>query len=286
MSIRFKKTLGFYMFAYVLIFSGTFCQEEDDDSAKSEITESNLPQIPPENEYSMFHTKKLNMTSVLNKQIHLPCFVEKGRKFIWMKADRNEILTIDSMMITSDRRFGIELASDCYDKPTATAKSEGSNGVRVSVFNSKNNETFISESNNQVITLDNYGCWVYLTIENINASDEGLYVCQINTMSTTRIQLNVLVPPYLNRKMTLPNRPVGESSSKNEIAFNNGKSGVIDETKTNINQMMDTNIDLFEGNSVDLICGASGKPEPTIKWFAFDYETSNSIYLKSKSFHF
>jgi hypothetical protein len=44
----------------------------------------------------------------------------------------------------------------------------------------------------------------------------------------------------------------------------------------------DTNLDVAEGSGVDLICGASGKPEPVIKWYAFDYETSNSIYLQSK----
>jgi hypothetical protein len=55
------------------------------------------------------------------------------------------------------------------------------------------------------------------------------------------------------------------------------ENGVEDET-----MMMDTNLDVAEGNGVDLICGASGKPEPTIKWLVFDYETSNSIYLQSK----
>lgn len=36
------------------------------------------------------------------------------------------------------------------------------------------------------------GCWVYLVINSVNLYDEGLYVCQIDTMTSTWVQLNIL----------------------------------------------------------------------------------------------
>ena len=51
-------------------------------------------------------------------------------------------------------------------------------------------------SNNQ---LENQaGCWHNLSITQILTKDEGLYICQIDTMSSARaVYLTVNVPPYL-----------------------------------------------------------------------------------------
>ena len=54
-----------------------------------------------------------NITTVLNGQVKLPCFIEKGRKFIWMQATRDEILSIDNNLITNDLRFNIESTKKC-----------------------------------------------------------------------------------------------------------------------------------------------------------------------------
>jgi hypothetical protein len=46
----------------------------------------------------------------------------------------------------------------------------------------------------------------------------------------------------------------------------------------------DKNLNVDEGNSIDLNCGAFGKPEPVVKWYSFKYKDSNSVYLKCKIF--
>jgi hypothetical protein len=156
-----------------------------------------------DHDYSIFYTKNINLTSVLNKQIRLPCMVERGRKFIWMKADRNEILTIDNMLITGDRRFSIEHSAECYDKAvktdnsnTAGSSSSSSNTIRKTNkgLSVQSRHTNVENNNNNPngIRVENVGCWVYLCIENVHMSDEGLYVCQIDTMSSTRISVNIL----------------------------------------------------------------------------------------------
>lgn len=41
-----------------------------------------------------------------------------------------------------------------------------------------------------------------------------------------------------------------------------------------------TSVNLDEGKGIEINCGASGKPEPTVKWYAFKYADSNSVFLK------
>lgn len=102
------------------------------------------------------HTNtQFNITAVINKQVKLPCFIQNGRKYIWMHVKRDEILSIDNMVITPDRRFSIE----------KTVSSD------------------VDQSG---------GCWVNLVINSVNLNDESVYICQIDTMSSSRVNLNIL----------------------------------------------------------------------------------------------
>ena len=135
---------------------------------------------------SVFYTKTINLSTALNKQSRLTCLIQKGRKFIWMQADRNEILAIDQMLMTSDRRFSIETASDCVEN-----KHEA-NSIRTKKSTHAGSYTSDEFDTNDLNLLEENACWIHLVIENVNLSDEGLYVCQIDTMSSTRIGMNVL----------------------------------------------------------------------------------------------
>jgi hypothetical protein len=195
-----------------LALADNYEEEEDMELTKKtrDSSEMHTQQQAPvvhhyiDHDYSIFYTKNINLTSVLNKQIRLPCMVENGRKFIWMKADRNEILTIDNMLITGDRRFSIEHSAECYDK-VAKSDSSGSNTKKTNkkVHGSNIQSRHVTHDENSGISVENVGCWVYLCIENVNMNDEGLYVCQIDTMSSTRISVNILGECPLQRRIFL-----------------------------------------------------------------------------------
>jgi hypothetical protein len=126
-----------------------------------------------------------NLTAATNQQVSLPCFVEHGRKFIWMSTRRDEILSIDKSVITSDVRFSVESRdsangkSDCQQQQQQATSSIVRHRKRLSV--------------NSTIELETkHGCWMNLIISSVNAQDQGYYLCQIDTMSSTRVYLNVL----------------------------------------------------------------------------------------------
>lgn len=143
-----------------------------------------------------FEFNKLNITSILNKQIKLPCFIQTGRKFIWMHANRDEILSIDSNIITGDRRFSIEQTQECsnFDEPklpTVVAKPTTNFTQTTSDLLLPNFDMSVANSGG-----GGGGCWVYLIINSVNLYDEGMYVCQIDTMTSTLVYLNILGKPY------------------------------------------------------------------------------------------
>ncbi len=79
--------------------------------------------------------------------------------------------------------------------------------------------------------LNQSGCWKRLKIDKIQLVDEGFYVCQADTMRSARVYLNVLVAPYL-------------------------KSDSMRESLT-----------VSEGDDIELICDADGRPKPTVSWY-------------------
>ena len=138
--------------------------------------------------------RQLNATTILGKQARLPCFVQSGRKFIWMQANRDEILSIDGNVITGDSRFGVEHTSRCRSSAARRALP-----IVIATTDSMLNQT----ENNGLLTNDvnivdseksvtDDGCWVYLIINSVSLYDEGLYVCQIDTMTSTLVNLNIL----------------------------------------------------------------------------------------------
>ena len=117
----------------------------------------------------------LNITAVSNKKVQLPCFVEMNRKFIWMHSGRNEVISIGTNVLNNNKqRFSID--SKCYDSHS----------------NRKSAEEFLFEYSKFKEKSNAAGCWMNLIIESINSRDEGLYICQINTMSSAKVYLNIL----------------------------------------------------------------------------------------------
>lgn len=114
--------------------------------------------------------RHVNLTSIVSKQAKLPCFVQAGRKFIWMQANRDEILSVDANVITGDRRFSVEMTNQCTDELNRTSTGRRRSSLAV----------------------DGDGCLVYLVINGVSLYDEGLYLCQIDTMTSTLVYLNIL----------------------------------------------------------------------------------------------
>lgn len=259
-----QLSLVFFIFTAALVRSDNIPERADGIKIFDSVPSPSSGESLEIEQYSLQNVKYYNLTTVVNKPARLPCFVERGRKSIWMKSDRNEILTVDNILITADKRFSIEQSPECFEK---VIKSNNNNNNQESRSSSK-----LNNIDNQIqsdLNVGTLGCWVHLLIQSVSIEDEGMYVCQIDTMTSTRILVDVLVPPYLNRKLiTTPSLDGGNLDS----------SSYEDAT----NQIIDSNIDLVEGSSVELVCGASGKPEPTVKWYSYDYDTSNSVYIKSK----
>jgi hypothetical protein len=133
-----------------------------------------------------------NITTILNSQIKLPCYIEKGRKFIWMQATRDEILSIDNNLITNDLKFSVELTKKCSNSHPKKNKeynltNESTKSAKYSRFNNLTNYKEHYSNNNK-----RYGCWSNLVINKVDLNDEGLYICQIDTMISSKIYLNIL----------------------------------------------------------------------------------------------
>lgn len=46
----------------------------------------------------------------------------------------------------------------------------------------------------------------------------------------------------------------------------------------------ETSLSVDEGRSLEIQCGASGKPEPSVKWYSFKYPHSKSALLKRNAY--
>jgi hypothetical protein len=200
---------------------------------------SNAEIIDPKehNHYQQIADKMYNMSVQMTKQAKLPCFVELNRRYIWLDANNDRIISIDSSIIINDRRFAIELSSDCFSQFQTTEKAD----------------------RNQLMNLN--GCWIYLIINYVLLNDESLYICQTDTMLSTQIHLNVLTSPYLNRKAYL--------NQKQDMRY-----------------FYKNNLNVVEGQGVELLCEAAGKPKPVTKWFSKSFSKNISTYLKSKNLFF
>jgi hypothetical protein len=171
-------------------------------------------------------SKSINITAFIDKTAQLPCFVESGRKFIWIRAKRSEVLSIDSTIITDDKRFDMPKTPECFVKNKRNLynfisfnnqKLDRNDGIQLKprrfnelhIINSL--PTTISLSANQqkdrIITNRNQhkkeeqeedeiklknGCWRNMLLKDIKIEDEGLYICQIDTMSSFKVYLNIL----------------------------------------------------------------------------------------------
>lgn len=160
--------------------------------------------------------RRVNVTSITSKQAKLPCFVQSGRKFIWMHANRDEILSIDGNMITSDRRFSVEQTGRCRNRDGGSGGGGAGGGeeTRRRAIATDPFSIVIMSGMNQTMEGDEHlflmtsggggggggdegeqptsGCLVYLVINSVGLYDEGLYVCQIDTMTSTWVHLNIL----------------------------------------------------------------------------------------------
>lgn len=99
---------------------------------------------------------KTNIVAKLGQKVKLPCFVENGHKFIWMKSDQDEVISIGEIVMINQQSFSVKTECD---------KTEYNFGL---------------------------GCWVHLIIDNLELTDEGVYVCQKDTMLSSYINLTIL----------------------------------------------------------------------------------------------
>ncbi|GFQ66686.1 lachesin [Trichonephila clavata] len=97
------------------------------------------------------------------------------------------------------------------------------------------------------ITHNNFRTW-WLQILNVNESDSGHYMCQVNTSPMKMLvgTIQVVVPPRISENMT------------------------------------SSDTDVREGSDVSLRCQASGSPSPQIKWRRED-EKDITIGVKKAS---
>lgn len=166
----------------VLLFSQVILYQIDDHSQQKQPNE-----LKP-------HQRRVNVTSITTKQAKLPCFVQAGRKFIWMQANRDEIISIDGNVITADRRFSVEQTGRCRTKSTGdeTRRRALPDPFAIVIMSGQNQSMAQTIGDDLVIDGDHDGCWVYLVINSVSLYDEGLYVCQIDTMTSTLVYLNIL----------------------------------------------------------------------------------------------
>lgn len=99
---------------------------------------------------------KTSLAAKLDHKVKLPCFVEKGHKFIWMRSDHNQLISVGEIVMANRQAFRIE--TECEKTESSIA----------------------------------FGCWVYLIIDKLELSDEGVYVCQKDTMHSNYINLTIL----------------------------------------------------------------------------------------------
>ena len=79
---------------------------------------SSLDAVKAEERYSVVGASSstvLNLTGILSKQVKLPCVVERDRKFIWMRSERDEIISIDRTLISNDKRLSLD-STRCQSK--------------------------------------------------------------------------------------------------------------------------------------------------------------------------
>ena len=172
----------FTMTILVLLFGQVVLYQIDDHSEQKQPHE-----LKP-------HQRRVNVTSITTKQAKLPCFVQAGRKFIWMQANRDEIISIDGNVITADRRFSVEQTARCRTKSTGdeTRRRALPDPFAIVIMSGQNQSVAQTIRDDLVIDGDHDGCWVYLVINSVSLYDEGLYVCQIDTMTSTLVYLNIL----------------------------------------------------------------------------------------------
>lgn len=189
----------------------------------------------------------LNITTELNKKASLPCFVETNRKFIWMHTGRDEIISIATTIINGNRRLQIESKCMNTDSTDLTVRRGTSRQFRNSIFKKK------KQTN---------GCWKNLVIDQIRLEDEGVYICQIDTMSSARVYLNVLVPPYLDKSLVSDYDAVEGTESS-----------------------LGTSLTAVEGSDIDLYCNAGGKPTPIVNWYLTkNINTENNLLTGKRIF--
>lgn len=247
------------------------------------------------NFYEISNNLVNNLTVNLNKQIRLPCLVERDRKFIWMNSKRAQIISIDRSIIIDDKRFSLDLSNaNCY---TSTSK-----------LNIQGRHVLSNRTTDLILPKKEF-CLTYLVIDEAKMDDEGLYICQIDTMTSFKLQLNVLVSPFLKRVNYFISQPSNvvhyhnfdpkqfvmemdeeESSGINNIYDYESQSSrfqpkrtmrkkLKDSSSSSSSSMDSMSINLIEGSDIQLVCEVNGKPTPSIRWFIREENQTNSNLL-------
>ncbi|XP_034934723.1 lachesin-like [Chelonus insularis] len=159
-----------------------------------------------------------NQTAATGREAVFSCYVRNIGKYQvgWLKASDQTVLSLNTRIVIHNTRIAVSHEAGGCSSPSNHSVSIHS----------------ISGGNNQVMD-EGVNCTWRLHIRHLKKSDEGCYMCQINTdpMISEVGCLSILVPPDI---------VYGDETSKD--------------------------LSVSEGENVTLNCQATGTPKPRVSW--------------------
>ncbi|XP_074102946.1 protein amalgam [Cotesia typhae] len=202
-----------------------------------------------------------NQTAAIGREAVFSCYVRNIGKFKvgWLRASDQTVLSLDTRIVTHNNRIAVSYeAGGCSGTSNAISMGSGAGGLVPAVAPIAAPVHGVIGSN-QVMD-EGVNCTWRLHIRHLKKSDEGCYMCQINTspMISELGCLSILVPPDI---------VYGEETSKD--------------------------LSVTEGENVTLNCQATGTPKPRVSWRREDGQhilirnsTSFSSSYNGKSYNF
>ncbi|KAK0075803.1 hypothetical protein PV325_006368, partial [Microctonus aethiopoides] len=158
-----------------------------------------------------------NQTAAIGREAVFSCYVRNIGKYKvgWLRASDQTVLSLNTRIVTHNTRIAVSYeAGGCSSTP----------GIPMGIYSVSGSNQVMDEGVN---------CTWRLHIRHLKKSDEGCYMCQINTdpMIAELGCLDILVPPDI---------VYGDETSKD--------------------------LSVSEGENVTLNCQATGTPKPRVSW--------------------